>query len=134
WYDPATGRVEASAAAGRFQRSLATTYDELGNQVRTKLRTGVNSYQYEYKTYDNLGRVEYDVDALSNVTALAYNAFGEQKTVTRYSKSVGTPPAGVDKPWNASALASALGNDSIARTITMPHHNLRPQTHANRPT
>ena len=94
WYDPATGRVEALSAAGRFQRSLATTYDALGNQVRTKLRTGINSYQYEYKTYDNLGRVVYDVDALSNVTAFAYNAFGEQASVTRHGKSVGTPPAG----------------------------------------
>ena len=94
WYDPATGRVEAGSAAGRFQRSLATTYDALGNQVRTKLRTGITSYQDEHKTYDNLGRVVYDVDALSNVTAFAYNAFGEQASVTRYSKSVGTPPPG----------------------------------------
>ena len=92
WYDPATGRVEALSAAGRFQRSLATTYDALGNKVRTKLRTGINSYQYEYKVYDNLGRVVYDVDALSNVTAFAYNAFGEQTSVTAYGKSVWTPP------------------------------------------
>ena len=45
WYDPAIGRVEASSAAGRFQRSLATTYDALGNQVHTKLQTGINSYR-----------------------------------------------------------------------------------------
>jgi YD repeat-containing protein len=85
WYDPATGRVEARAAAGRFQRGLAATYDALGNKVRTKLRTGINSYQYEDKTYDNLGRVVHDVDALSNVSAFAYNAFGEQASVTRYT-------------------------------------------------
>ena len=57
WYDPGHRQGRGAAAAGRFQRSLATTYDALGNQVRTKLRTGINSYQYEYKTYDNLGRV-----------------------------------------------------------------------------
>jgi YD repeat-containing protein len=134
WYDPATGRVEANSAAGRFQRSLATTYDALGNQVRTKLRTGVNSYQYEYKTYDNLGRVVYDVDALSNVTAFAYNAFGEQRSVTRYGKSVGTPPPGVDTPWTASALASALGADPLARTMTMSYDNLGRKTQTIQPT
>ena len=134
WYDPATGRVEAHSAAGRFQRSLATTYDALGNQVRTKLRTGINSYQYEHKTYDNLGRVVYDVDALSNVTAFAYNAFGEQASVTRYSKSVGTPPPGVDTPWTASALASALGNDPLARTMTMRYDNLGRKTQTIQPT
>ena len=134
WYDPATGRVEARSAAGRFQRSLATTYDALGNQVRTKLRTGINSYQYEHKTYDNLGRVVYDVDALSNVTAFAYNAFGEQASVTRYSKSVGTPPPGVDTPWTASALASALGNDPLARTMTMRYDNLGRKTQTIQPT
>ena len=134
WYDPATGRVEARSAAGRFQRRLATTYDALGNQVRTKLRTGINSYQYEHKTYDNLGRVVYDVDALSNVTAFGYNPFGEQASVTRYSKSVGTPPSGVDTPWTASALASALGNDPLARTMTMRYDNLGRKTQTIQPT
>jgi YD repeat-containing protein len=134
WYDPATGRVEASSAAGRFQRSLATTYDVLGNQVRTKLQTGINRYQYEYKTYDNLGRVVYDVDALSNVTAFAYNAFGEQTSVKRYSKGVGMPPQGVDTPWTASALASALDNDPLARTMTMRYDNLGRKTQTIQPT
>jgi YD repeat-containing protein len=134
WYDPATGRVEAISAVGRFQRSLATTYNALGSQVRTKLRTGINSYQYEYKAYDNLGRVVYDVDALRNVTAFAYNAFGEQTSVTRYSKSVGTPPQGVDTPWTASALASALGSDPLSRTMTMRYDNLGRKTQTIQPT
>jgi YD repeat-containing protein len=134
WYDPATGRVEPISAAGRFQRSLATTYDTLGNQVRTKLRTGFNSYQYEYKTYDNFGRVVYDVDALSNVTAFAYDAFGEQTSVTRYGRSVGTPPQGVDTPWTASALASALGNDPLGRPMTMRYDNLGRKTQTIQPT
>ncbi|WP_187426872.1 putative Ig domain-containing protein [Nitrosomonas communis] len=134
WYDSATGRVEAISAEGRFQRSLATTYDALGNQVRTQLRTGLNSSQYEYKTYDNLGRVVYDIDALNNVTMFAYNVFSEQTTVTRYNKNVGTPPAGVDTPWSANALASALDNDPLARTMTMRYDNLGRKTQAIQPT
>ena len=134
WYDPATGRVEASSAAGRFQRSLATSYDALGNQIRTKLRTDINGFQYEYKAYDNVGRVLYDVDALSNVTAFAYNAFGEQSSVTRYSTSVGTPPSGADTPWTANTLASALGIDPLARTMTMRYDNLGRKTQTIQPT
>ncbi len=134
WYDPAVGRVEASSAAGRFQRSLETAYDALGNQVRTKLRTGINSFQYEYKAYDNLGRVVYDVDALDNVTGFAYNTFGEQASVTRYSKSVGTLPTGIDPLWTTSALASALGNDPLARTMTMRYDNLGRKVQTIQPT
>src|SRR5262249_20200666 len=89
WDGPKPGSGAASAVAGRFQRSLTTVYDTLGNRVRTKLRTAINIYQYEYKAYDNLGRVVYDVDALTNVTGFAYNAFGEQVAVTRYATSVG---------------------------------------------
>src|SRR5262249_27711859 len=81
-----------------------------------------------------LGRVAYDVDALSNVTALAYNAFGEQTSVTRYGKSVGTPPHGVDTPWTASALSTALGSDPLARTMTMQYDNLGRKTQTIKPT
>ena len=76
----------------------------------------------------------YDVDALSNVTAFAYNAFGEQTSVTRYGKSVGTPPQGVDTPWTASALASALGSDPLSRTMTMRYDNLGRKTQTIQPT
>src|SRR5262249_8846109 len=87
-----------------------------------------------HKTYDNLGRVVYDVDALSHVTAFAYNAFGEQAAVTRYGTSVGMPPSGVDTPWTASALASALGNDPLARTMTMHYDTLGRKTQTLQPT
>jgi YD repeat-containing protein len=133
WYDPAAGRVEATPAAGRFQRSLATTYDALGNKVLTKLRTGISSHQHEYKSYDNLGRVAYDVDALSNVTAFVYNVFGEQSSVTRYGKGVGTPPHGVDTPWTAGALASTLGSDPLSRTMAMHYDNLGRKVQAIQP-
>ena len=63
WYDPATGKVEATPAAGRFQRTLEKTYDAFGHTVRTALRTGVDT-QYEYTTYDNLGRPTFAVDVL----------------------------------------------------------------------
>jgi YD repeat-containing protein len=126
WYDPATGRVEAISAAGRFQLSLATTYDALGNKVRTKLRTGINSYQYEYKTYDNLGRVVYDVDALSNVTGFAYNVRREARSHA-IARAWDAPP-GVDAV-DRGALASALGTTrSRTMTMYMTTWDARPQT------
>jgi len=93
FYDPGSGRVESTFATGRFRRTLDTTYDAFGNAVRTKLATGPgpNDALYEYETYDLLGQVQYDIDALHNVTRFGYDAFGDQGTVTRYSVDVGAP-------------------------------------------
>ncbi len=134
WYDPATGRVETASATGRFQRTLETKYDALGNDVRHQIRTGASSVINEYKTYDVLGRVVHDVDVLGNVSAFDYNAFGEQKTVTRYSKSVGAPAGGATGLWTTSALVTAIGTDALARTVTIAYDNLGRKTQVTQPT
>lgn len=140
WYEPGTGKVESAQgapAAGRFQRTLEATYDTLGNQVRTRLLTavdnlGVKSYQYDYKTYDNFGRVVHDVDALSNVTEFAYNSFGEQSTVKRYSVTIsGTPANAVN--WTASEIAGKVSGDGSARTVTMVYDNVGRKTDVTQP-
>jgi YD repeat-containing protein len=136
WYDPTTGRVEKATATGRFQRGTYVTYDALGNAVRNAVRTGAgaSALLYQYKTYDVLGRVVHDIDALNNVTAFTYNRFGEQETVTRYSVDVGVPPAGNNGAWTAADIASKVSTDALARTITTRYDNLGRKTEVTQPT
>ena len=50
--DAATGKLEREPGVNRFRQDATTTYDTLGNAVRTSIRTGVNAYQHTYRTYD----------------------------------------------------------------------------------
>src|SRR5437763_627311 len=59
FYDPAAGSVFATNAAGRFAPILFTSYDALGNGVKTAVRNGTSTFINEYKAYDNLGRLLY---------------------------------------------------------------------------
>ncbi len=136
FYDPDKGTVERTAAAGRFQRTIQVIYDALGNTVRTKTRlapgSAAGNFQNEYKTYDALGRVVHDVDALKHATGFTYNAFGEQLTVTRYSLVVSGAPANGDF-WLASEVAGKVAADNAARTITMKYDNLGRKTEVAQP-
>ncbi len=120
-FDPATGTVikgTPDGSKGQFLRRLVTTYDALGNVVRTGVRTGVSSFQFEYKTYDNLGQLKQDVDALGNVTAHTYNVFGEQLELTSFSRSVGAPTAG-NGLWSASAIETVLNANRTPQDRTV---------------
>jgi len=136
WYDPGTKRVESAqgdAALGRFQRTVETAYDALGNDVRHSVRTGAGSGDvlYEYKTYDALGRVVHDVDVQNHVTAFSYTVFGEQRTVTRYSVAVSAPASDSGNLWTASTLGSAvaaLRSDPDARTIVTSYDSMGRKT------
>jgi YD repeat-containing protein len=125
FYDPTTGSVVATNATGRFPPTLLTTYDALGNVVKSSVRSGLNSFINEYKAYDNLGRVVYDVDGMTNVTGYGYDAFGDQHTVTRYSVAVNAPASGL---WTVSALNTALAGDGAKRTVTMTYDTLGRKT------
>jgi YD repeat-containing protein len=135
YYDPATGRVEKANATGRFRQETRITYDALGNAVRTMTRSSAEVYQTEYKTYDTLGRLVQDVDALRNVTAYAYTTFGEQRSVTRHSIAVTGAPQnnGRDSYWLPDQIAAQMANDTQARTITMSYDNLGRKTEVLQP-
>jgi YD repeat-containing protein len=132
WYDPATGRVEKTGGTGSFRRETAIAYDELGNRVRTSVRTGAadTAFLHQYKTYDALGRQKYEVDALNHVTFFGYNTFSEQSDVTRFSLDVGAPPAA---GWSSGALATALSSDTKARAVKMDYDNLGRKTQVTQP-
>ncbi|QSI28274.1 LysM peptidoglycan-binding domain-containing protein [Variovorax sp. RKNM96] len=62
-----------------------TTYDALGNAVANRDIGG----NYSYKTYDLVGRVAHEVDALGYVTGYERNAFGDATKLTRYGAASG---------------------------------------------
>ncbi|WP_238175986.1 putative Ig domain-containing protein, partial [Kribbella albertanoniae] len=121
--DPAlVGRVYKDNAPGRFRRTVTLTYDVFGGIVRTQTKTGLTTTQSEYKTYDLLGRVVHDIDALNNVTSLSYTVFDEQESITRHSISVtGTPANG--SHWTAAEIAPKLTADADSRTVTTMYDN-----------
>lgn len=123
WYDPAGGKVENASGTGRFRREIQLAYDALGNAARTRTRTGLSTFQYEYKTYDALGRLVHDVDALNHVTAFTYTSFDEQKTVTRHSVAMAGAP-GNGSHWTAAEVATRVNSDTAARTVTTSYDNL----------
>ncbi|TNJ33223.1 putative Ig domain-containing protein [Arenimonas terrae] len=117
WYDPNTGAVWKTSAAGRYQRTTEVTYDALGHAVRNKVRIGVNAFSYSYQTYDALGRLSHQVNELNQVTAFTYTAFGEQKSVSRHSiPMAGTLPA--SGYWSAADVAAKIASDTLTRTTT----------------
>jgi YD repeat-containing protein len=61
-----------------------TYYDAFGNAVANK---DVRGY-FSYKVYDKLGRVTHEVDAERFVSAYTLDAFGNQKTLTRYATAL----------------------------------------------
>ncbi|WP_237745110.1 putative Ig domain-containing protein [Kribbella catacumbae] len=121
--DPlSVGKVHKDEAAGRFRRTVELGYDVFGSVVRTQTRTGLATNQFEYKTYDRLGRVKHDVDALNHVVAFAYTTFDEQGDVTRHGVTItGTPPNG--SHWTEAEIAGKLGTDPKARVITTKYDN-----------
>ncbi|MDP9912417.1 YD repeat-containing protein [Variovorax boronicumulans] len=66
-----------------------TTYDALGNAIANRDIGGNRSY----KTYDLVGRVAYEVDALGFATGYQRNTFGDATILTRYSASTGLTAA-----------------------------------------
>ena len=143
YYDAATGRVERDPGVNRFRQEATTTYDTLGNAVRTSIRTGVNAFQHTYRTYDRQGQVVHEVNALNNVTHYTHTSFGEPGTVTRYSVTIsGTPANGMH--WTAAEVDPQLnwgydenGNllpDAYARTITLAYDKLGRKILVTQPT
>lgn len=131
-YDPATGKVEREPGNGRFRQEIDLAYDFFGGVVCTRTRIGQDAYQYEYKTYDTLGRLIHDLDATRYVTAFAYNAFAEQEQVTRHSIKIdGTPAAG--SHWTVEEVAAQIEADVGARTIVTSYDNAGRKVEAKQP-
>ena len=121
WYDSTDMRTyqHKQGQSDRFQRTVEVKYDALGNAVRNKIRIGISEYQYQYKAYDAIGRVLFDVDAEGFVSGKTYDKLGNTKTETRFhsnlSNAYGAPGRGY---WFASEISARIGSDSSRRLIT----------------
>jgi YD repeat-containing protein len=78
--DPLTG----GTAAGGSNDTIEVRYDTLGLAVSEKDALG----NMQYRVYDNLGRVLYDIDAEQQVTSHRYNAFGEETRTVRHATAL----------------------------------------------
>ena len=99
--------------------------------MRASVRTGVNSVQHTYRTYDRQGCVVHEVNALNHVTRYTYTSFGDAETVTRYSVTISGAPAN-DMYWVAAEVDPQLnwGYDENGNLLpdavrTHDHHGVR---------
>ncbi|MDQ0014937.1 YD repeat-containing protein, partial [Variovorax boronicumulans] len=103
-----------------------TTYNALGNAVANRDIGG----NYSYKTYDNLGRVAHEIDALGHVTGYERNTFGDVKTLTRFAAGTTLAASAAGNPTQApsrdqvEATVSALRSDGANRTLRTDYDRL----------
>ena len=89
-YDAASDLVAGYAGRNELSSSpvSTTTYDSFGNAVVNKNVIG----EYAYKIYDQDGRLVYDVDAEGYVIEYSYDAFGNQRELTRHGIAITINP------------------------------------------
>lgn len=81
----------------------SVSYDSFGNVIASRDVAG----NYSYRTYDKQGRVNYDIDALGNVTGYSRNSFGNTTSVTRYASAI-----------NAATLSGQAGKAPVSSQVT----------------
>ncbi|MFZ6761047.1 hypothetical protein ACO0K9_27920, partial [Undibacterium sp. Ji50W] len=114
----------AFASERQVTLQSTVTYDSFGNVIASRDVAG----NYSYRTYDKLGRVSYDVDALGNVTGYSRNSFGNTTAVTRYATAINTSSitGSAGKAPSASQVTTALAasDHSQDRTTTSRYDQL----------
>ncbi|MFV0675564.1 Ig-like domain repeat protein [Variovorax sp. tm] len=123
-YNPAGDGLSVEGLDGRHDTVQTlyteTTYDALGNAVANRDIGG----NYSYKTYDLVGRVAYDVDALGFATGYQRNAFGDAVALTRYNASTGLAAAHPASLSTAQVRGSLNTQDAGNRTILTDYDRL----------
>ncbi|MDQ0086111.1 YD repeat-containing protein [Variovorax boronicumulans] len=123
-YNAAGDRLSVEGLDGRHDTVQTlyteTTYDALGNAVANRDIGG----NYSYKTYDLVGRVAYDVDALGFATGYRRNAFGDATVLTRYNASTGLAAAHPASLSTAQVRGSLNTQDAGNRTILTDYDRL----------
>ena len=117
--DPAPLLVEATTTVSYdvfgnavVNEDAAATYQGRGpNELARKIGNG----NFSYKTYDAMGRVQYEVDALGYVTEYERNAFGEVTRLTHYANS-NVAPEGALTVLQVYALLTGKGPDIATLT------------------
>ncbi|MFV8603981.1 LysM peptidoglycan-binding domain-containing protein [Ralstonia pseudosolanacearum] len=128
--------TDGAGAGGRSEtvQTLSTQviYDAFGDAVANIDVAG----NVSTKTYDQLGRVNYEVDALGYVTGYQRDAFGDVTALTRYANATGVnarvTASGANVP-TASQVAQALVPGGADRIITTQYDQLGRATQVTQP-
>ncbi|GAB2731374.1 hypothetical protein GCM10027195_44260 [Comamonas sediminis] len=114
-YNEAVGNLTGNDATGYNPRAETTVslfsetrYDALGNAIAGRDTAG----NWSYKSYDNMGRVRYEVDAEGYVTGYARNQWGEVLTLTRYA----------ERPTLSVAAGGNLAHATITQALASKNH------------
>lgn len=121
--DLASNGADGVAARTDTVRQLSTSvaYDAFGDAVSNVDVAG----NISYKTYDALGRVSYDVDAMGYVTGYGRDTFGDVTALTRYAGGTALESAGAPALSKAQvSLALADLDHSNDRTIITEYDQL----------
>lgn len=121
--DLASNGADGVAARTDTVRQLSTSvaYDAFGDAVSNVDVAG----NISYKTYDALGRVSYDVDAMGYVTGYGRDTFGDVTALTRYAGGTALESAGAPALSTAQvSLALADLDHSNDRTIITEYDQL----------
>ena len=136
WYDINQQRVYKgnSTKNPRFQRTIDVTYDDVGNAVKNRIRTGKDTYVNEFKAYDALGRLRFEVDATGYASESRYDTAGNIVKEIRYGSTSKwkTLPSGTQY-WTEKALADGVKSLSN-RAITHYYDGLGNKTRTVQPT
>ncbi|MGJ3704011.1 LysM peptidoglycan-binding domain-containing protein [Variovorax sp. AFSI2.2] len=123
-YDPAGDALTTNGAGGLASRTeltktldTLTTYNVFGDAIANRDVAG----SFSYKTYDLLGRIGYEVDALGFVTSYQYNPWSQVTELKRFG--VGTTltsgnPASLSTAQVSAAVNAAGVNHGADRTLT----------------
>jgi len=113
--------------------SSETWYDALGNAFRSRDVTG----NYSYKTYDRMGRVQYEIGARvegvsaawnqNYVTLHVYDAFGNQTGLTRYANPLAAQPSTTASSLRSSQISITSSTADRTITTTYDRRNLATQ-------
>ncbi|WP_143873857.1 DUF6531 domain-containing protein [Catenovulum sediminis] len=137
WYDSTDKQVYANkeGQSQRFQRYIEVTYDSLGNEVKSSTRVGQVDFVSEYKTYDAIGRVVHEIDAVGGVTQYDYNELGQLASTVRYNDFITETEPSVGY-WTVDSI-TVVADTSKDRKITFEYDAagrkskvLQPQSYA----
>ncbi|MGY8562903.1 hypothetical protein L0938_05715 [Paracidovorax citrulli] len=112
--DAGTLNAQGQLVATGVRPTVEVTYDLLGRAVMQKDVLG----NYSYKSYNNAGQLQFEVDAEGQVTGYAYNAAGEEIELRRYVNAIPTTPGVVLQSADIDGrLTPVVGGDRILATF-----------------